>query len=256
MHILFWSALCVNAKLIYLIRHAEKPAEGDELSKVGFQRAQCLANHVFSGHNSQFKSPQRIIAQPHTISILSKRPLQTVEPLAMVLGIHVELDCERDDIDCVVKSIQSDGKRLLISWEHKRLRKILGRLLPTLKHVPKYPTDHFDIVWKVDTKRQTLTSVYQDCPNIDKMGDATAWETSISNDGDDEQEADHISPSTTQTLLISISNTARTSESQSVTWSAESSEVTEPDQILYDARKCKTRNYTQETYYSDEDLDI
>ena len=155
---LWWLGL-VSAKLVYFIRHGEKPEQGPELNELGIHRSLCLAQQVFSGE-PQFSAPQRILAQPSTSKVQSKRPVDTVVPLAKALNVTIEQSCERDDLECVINLIKQDNSTLLISWEHKRLANILS--LWTGKTF-KYPKYRFDLVWILDTLNNTVLEFNENC---------------------------------------------------------------------------------------------
>ena len=83
---------------------------------MGFERAQCIADLWSSGH---FNEPQRIIAQPVGGEKKSKRPVETVLPLAEKLGIPVEQECTAKEYDCIYDSVMdpmNPASPILISW--------------------------------------------------------------------------------------------------------------------------------------------
>jgi hypothetical protein len=150
-------------KTLYLIRHAEKPLmyASDALSTAGEERAQCLT-HVFAGRKAQFRPPARIIAQPAGRRYASTRPVDTVRPLAKVLRVPIEEDCDGTEYDCLKETIgHKDDGPILISWQHARLSKIIDMYIDG--GPPDYPKDRYDIVWVVDTKARTYVEKYEDC---------------------------------------------------------------------------------------------
>lgn len=150
----------VCATTLYLIRHAEKPELGTALSTLGTRRSQCLIS-VFT---KQFKPPKRIISQPATENIKSTRPFDTVVPLAHYFNLEIEQSCGRDNIECIRKTVMVGGGPILISWEHKRLAKILQIFVGGNQN---YPKNSFNIVWTVDTEAGTfLENIQEACENI------------------------------------------------------------------------------------------
>lgn len=147
----------VNCKLLYLIRHAEKPysKHNPNLNNVGFKRAECIA-HIFT---SKYQEPKQIIAQGQDSRHKSKRSIQTVKPLAKALHLKIET-CASRDIACAQDLINKSKGPILISWEHKRLRKIMEKFV---ENPPKYPRKRFDLIWIVDTVKGTLEEHTQDC---------------------------------------------------------------------------------------------
>ncbi|MBS0270227.1 MAG: histidine phosphatase family protein, partial [Proteobacteria bacterium] len=82
-------------KRIILMRHADKTGDdGDEdLSEAGRTRAEHLATYI----PQTFGKPDFIIATAR--SKHSDRPRETVQPLADALGMKVEHDMEKDEIE-------------------------------------------------------------------------------------------------------------------------------------------------------------
>ena len=151
------------AKMVYLIRHGEKPEKGIHLSSLGWQRAFCV-EQIFSQPNQEFLKPSRLIAHPAGGGHSSTRPVDTLKPLADKLQISIEQSCLGNEYDCIYDSIMKDSLTTLVSWEHKRLRKIVKKLLPNHSKLPHYPSSRFDIIWAVDTEKQSFTEFLQNCP--------------------------------------------------------------------------------------------
>lgn len=151
---------------VYLIRHGEKPADDSNgLSAAGVERSQCLPK-VFgtaSAYNIGY-----IMAQTYEEDGSRKRPYDTVKPLADSLGLTVDIGCDRDDPDCVQKRVENyNGKgNILICWEHKKLTDIVKALGD--KDAPKYPSDHFDLIWTDPAEYTGITSQTSECCPGDK----------------------------------------------------------------------------------------
>ena len=114
--LLVLASFAVAKPTVYMIRHGEKPDDGNGLSQEGERRAQCLRS-VF-GRGSGYDIGH-IMAQTPKSSKRDgkrKRPYDTVKPLADDLGLEVDVSCDRDDSDCVVdfiKDYSGDGNILL-----------------------------------------------------------------------------------------------------------------------------------------------
>ena len=68
-------AATVEAQIVYLIRHGEKPADGGNgLTTQGMQRAQCL-RQVF-GNQSSYNIGYIIAEQPKSSESLSSSPIR------------------------------------------------------------------------------------------------------------------------------------------------------------------------------------
>jgi hypothetical protein len=114
---------------VILIRHAEKPDEGNGLSLKGRERAAALAP-FFLGTDALLENgpPAAIYAQSQKHKSSSFRPIETVQPLASALGLAIDKSFERDDYASMVKEIMSSpgykNHTVLICWEHKVIPKI------------------------------------------------------------------------------------------------------------------------------------
>jgi len=132
-------ATVASAQTIYLIRHGEKPADGDNgLTAQGMQRAQCLRT-VF-GASSSYNIRYIIVEHPKANGKRT-RPLMTVQPLANDLGLTVDTSCDRDDAECVANLVEGyrGSGNVLICWEHDNLTGIVTALGDA--DAPYYPDD-------------------------------------------------------------------------------------------------------------------
>jgi len=149
------ASLATASPTVYLIRHGEKPDDGNGLNAQGLQRAQCLRN-VF-GSSSKYNIGHIMAQTPKSSTFVAskfklrintdnldgkrQRPLDTVKPLAEDLGLTVDTSCDRDDSKCVkdvVKGYEGIGN-ILICWEHDALTDIVEELGDD--DAPKYDDD-------------------------------------------------------------------------------------------------------------------
>ena len=135
-----------------LIRHGEKPKDGDDLSPRGEQRAKCLADHfAHRGLTGLFAYTDHP----------SKRSVETLMPLSNSLSLPIDTDFGRDDVDGLVKHLSSlpEEAVVLICWEHKVLTTIAKAL--GVKNAPEYPSSEYDWQWTV--VNGTLTQANENC---------------------------------------------------------------------------------------------
>jgi hypothetical protein len=169
---------------VLIIRHGEKAGDpkidndsGNDLSIPGSARATalpslfvpaqsqftCAFNFVppsFAGNYEQipikgirprFATPQSILATHR--SKHSKRPIETVTPLAIALKLHInDRFADKDaDIEQMTKAILNDtsfaGAIVLICWHHGKIREIAKAL--GVKKPPKWDGKVFDRVWRI-----------------------------------------------------------------------------------------------------------
>ncbi|KAE8224509.1 hypothetical protein CF319_g2599 [Tilletia indica] len=149
---------------IFLIRHAEKRKGGHNgLAEKGKVRAQCL-KHVF-GHG-EYKVDY-IIAQAYKPDGRRSRPYETVKPLADHLGLEVDLHCEREQADCVAKralKAVSQGKNVLVCWQHKALTDIARAF--GVRGL-RYPAARSDILFQLSHKGKVSAIRSEECSGLD-----------------------------------------------------------------------------------------
>jgi hypothetical protein len=122
------AALAAPSQVI-LIRHGEKPAEGNELNERGWQRARALVNYFKTDPGvTRFGPPVAIFAMAPKDEDGSLRPIQTVTPLAESLGLTINSGYKKKQIQKMVDAVMSnpryEGKMVLICWEHKVIPEI------------------------------------------------------------------------------------------------------------------------------------
>jgi hypothetical protein len=128
---------------VILIRHAEKPPEGDDLSLKGKERAAALVPY-FLGRPEvlQFKAPVAIYAQGPKKEGSSRRPVETVKGLAAALKLDVIDKFTHDEYPQMVEEVlarpEYEGKTVLDCWEHKILPDI-ARAFGVKFHEPGLP---------------------------------------------------------------------------------------------------------------------
>lgn len=145
------SALIGLPAQIIIIRHAEKPNEGNSLDLKGRERAAALVP-FFLGNKEVLKhgTPVAIYATRRTTEDDSARPIETVQGIADTLDLNLNINYGHDEYPQMAKEILStplyDGKMVLICWEHHVIPKIAEQL--KAKHVPeKWPDEVFDRLW-------------------------------------------------------------------------------------------------------------
>ena len=176
-----------------LIRHAEKPntdgseplgiaatgqPDAESLTVRGWQRAGALAA-LFSQQAmlrqpqySALAQPARLIASAVGKGSPSRRPTETLTPLADRLGLPVETPYTKTQTDLLGQLLGSAAKRggaqgtVLVAWEHSQIPDLARAITGLADLIPsRWPADRFDLIWVLDwqasTRRFTLTQVNQ-----------------------------------------------------------------------------------------------
>jgi hypothetical protein len=141
---------------ILILRHAEKPPASEnsaDLNAEGKARSEALPK-LFARSDDRpepFPAPDFIFATKETNK--SRRPAETVAPLAKSLGLKVNSDYNDDDFDKLVHELFHNpkfaGKTVLICWHHKMIPEVAA----TLKAVgvpDSWDSEVFDRVWQID----------------------------------------------------------------------------------------------------------
>jgi hypothetical protein len=157
---------------IFIIRHAEKP-EADKdgavdetgkpdvrsLTPRGWQRAGAWAE-MFSPSLGEpaLPRPTAIFASAPVARHgdaagngggKSRRPLETVTPLAAKLGIQVDLRFSKGSESDLAQSLSGIDGVALVCWQHEAILNIANALDPAPEGLPaKWPGDRFNVVFE------------------------------------------------------------------------------------------------------------
>ena len=166
-----------------LIRHAEKPAkdsapfgvtaEGERnkesLEVRGWQRAGALAN-LLAPNNGHFQhaslaKPQFLFASKPLRRKGSRRPLETVTPLAQKLELRVNSGFQRSDIKSMIAEVFSCKGVVLICWQREYIPDIASYILGDKKTAPSdWPEDCFDMIWVFDLVPSSSKYTFKQVP--------------------------------------------------------------------------------------------
>jgi broad specificity phosphatase PhoE len=154
------------AATLMLIRHGEKPLGGvapfgvsidgrpdpESLTPLGWQRAGALVR-LFAGPDATLPTPTHLVASQVGVKSSSRRPLETLEPLAARLGLTVDTRFLKQDIGRLAPAIVALDGVVLVSWEHHLIPSIANSIVGDLRTVPQiWPDDRFDLVWRFDLR--------------------------------------------------------------------------------------------------------
>lgn len=145
---------------IVMVRHGEKPAEGlGQLNCQGLNRALALPKVLLA----KFGPPAAIFApnpgikkKDYGVEYAYIRPLATIEPTAIRVGLPVNTQWSFDDIEPLKAALTAaELKRatVFVAWEHHLLAKAARELLTSLggdaKAVPAWAGDDFDSIYVI-----------------------------------------------------------------------------------------------------------
>lgn len=133
-------------KRVIIIRHGEKPDQGDNLSCQGFNRSLQLPNVL----NQKFGIPNYIFVPSINTGkkTSTARMYQTIVPFAVKYNLNINTKYDVNDTkDLAQDVLQRDGTVLLV-WEHKHIDNILRAL--GVNNSDKWPDDDFDSIWIIN----------------------------------------------------------------------------------------------------------
>jgi hypothetical protein len=178
-----------NVETIVFLRHGEKPPGGlGQLTCQGLNRSLALppilisrfgkADYIFA------PDPEGKVTEGGLRQFDYIRPLATIEPTAIRLGLPVRADFRYKDIAGLQRELtkqQYNQALIFVSWEHYELgrmvRNFVGAFGRNPAEVPEWPGDDYDSLYVLrisDTggkksisfshDHEALTQLSSDCP--------------------------------------------------------------------------------------------
>jgi hypothetical protein len=151
-----------------LIRHAEKPiGEGppfgvtddgvvdrESLTPRGWQRAGALVRW-FGGQAGAsvdgLPRPTHLFASQIAPQSSSRRPQQTLQPLAQSLRLPIDTSVPKSDVGRLALAILAVDGVVLVAWEHHLIPSLAAALTGQPPLTPDvWPDDRFDVVWVLE----------------------------------------------------------------------------------------------------------
>ncbi|MDB5270892.1 MAG: hypothetical protein JWP58_3932 [Hymenobacter sp.] len=132
---------------IVIIRHGEKPAEGDNLSCAGLNRALALPAVL----NRLMPTPPNLTFVP-VIGTNDKdttrvRMLQTVMPYAVQHNLTINSDFMVENTKAFARQLRRLRGTVLVVWEHNNIVDIANAL--GIENVSDWPDTDFDSIWTI-----------------------------------------------------------------------------------------------------------
>ncbi len=134
---------------IVIIRHGEKPDDGDNLTCKGLNRAMQLPKVLVD----KFGKPSRIYVpsvDPKK-SASHARMFETATPLAVKYNLEINAKYGVEDYADLAQDLKARKGTELVVWEHKALDNLLRALGMKTKGL-KWDDADFDSIWIVDFK--------------------------------------------------------------------------------------------------------
>lgn len=153
-----------TVETIVFLRHGEKPDKGlGQLNCQGLNRALALPPVLaarFPGTSAVFAPDPSKEKEDGGAAYSYVRPLATIEPTAVTLGLPVDTRFGYDEIDGLQTALEKPGYRnatVLVAWEHKQIVKLARHLMRAhggdVDAVPKWPGSDFDSLYVLTISR-------------------------------------------------------------------------------------------------------
>lgn len=142
-----------NDLTIVIMRHAEKPTNGDNLSCKGFNRSLQLPTVI----RRKFGVPNYVYVPAPTTGKETKsgRMIQTVWPLATKYNLTINTSYGVKDAEDLVKSIKTKKGTVLVVWQHDAISDIIKKL--GVKGGLKWPGSDYDGLWVITIRSGKIT---------------------------------------------------------------------------------------------------
>ena len=160
-----------TTETLVFIRHGEKPPGGyGQITCQGLQRALALPDVLVR----IFGSPTHIFAPNPTPKVTDAagefdyvRPLATIEPTAIRLGLSVNATYGFNDIAGLQNALLApylSAATVFVAWEHLELQQLVQGIMNTYgagTPVPAWPSDDYDSIYVVRLKNDGVSITAQ-----------------------------------------------------------------------------------------------
>ena len=142
----------------------------------GWQRAGALT-HLFAPANGHFQhaslaSPQFLYASKPVKRRGSRRPIETITPLAEKLDIDIISDFKRSEFEEMLDDVFTCKGVVLICWQREYIPDIASYIVDNSRVLPDdWPEDRFDMVWVFDLQKSSGKYRFKQVPQRLLPGD-------------------------------------------------------------------------------------
>lgn len=134
-----------NLKVV-IIRHGEKPKDGDNLSCQGQNRALQLAAIL----HAKLNIPDSIYVPALKSDDETKhsRMFQTISPFAIKYNLSINSRYDANENEKIAKSVFKKDGLVLMVWEHSAIQALADAL--GVSNPPEWPDKDFDSIWIIN----------------------------------------------------------------------------------------------------------
>ena len=152
---------------VVIIRHGEKPDNGDHLSCKGFNRSLQLPAVLYA----KYKVPDKIFvpSMGNSKSASHVRMFETITPFAIKYNVGINSKYDVDNVKEMAAAILKTNGYALVVWEHDKIDNLVKSLGADAKGM-KWSGDDFDSIWIITFKNGKAT-ISTDKENINPAND-------------------------------------------------------------------------------------
>jgi hypothetical protein len=181
--------MITKVETLVFVRHGEKPKKDQDVGQLtckGFNRALALPMVLIKDKN--YGKPDYLFAPTPRQRCLSgggqfsyTRPLMTIEPTAIRLGMSVNTQFDVTDIDGLHDELSRnkyENAIVFIAWEHKELVKLVKKLVQVNggdpSKVPDWDDSDYDSIYVLRISQSDgakSISFSQDCEDLNNSSD-------------------------------------------------------------------------------------
>ena len=139
---------------VVIIRHGEKPDNGDNLDCQGLNRAMALPKVLFT----KFGIAKEIYIP--TVNAGSKtksaRMFQTITPYAVKYGLDINSSYDTEDYKQLAKDVLQQRGTVILVWEHNAIPHI-AKALGVQEDIRDWPNNDYDSIWIITYQKGKVT---------------------------------------------------------------------------------------------------
>lgn len=133
---------------VVIIRHGEKPDQGNNLNCQGLNRAMQLPKVLFAKYG--IASAVYVPAINSGGKTKSARTFQTITPYAVKYGLNINSSYADDDYKDVVADVMQRSGTVILVWEHNSINNLAQAF--GLKKPVNWGGQDFDSIWVITFK--------------------------------------------------------------------------------------------------------
>jgi len=139
---------------IVLIRHGEKPDDGDNLSCKGFNRSLALSKVLFTkyGQYAAIYVPALKLGN----KTKSARMFQTITPYAVKYNLNINSSFDEEDYKAIAKEVRKRSGVVIMVWEHNTIP-ALARAFGVQGGFLDWSDEDYDTMWVITYKKNEPT---------------------------------------------------------------------------------------------------